>query len=529
MFHRSGSSFISKIKPSGLLLNFNNANIGYFLLFCSLLLGMVTLKWGIFLDEADNLVVGSFIAKGSLLYKDLFSHHFPLPYFWAAIIISIFGKSLFFIRSSILLFQLLVFGISMKISKLFIQIGLVSLSWSLIRILYKGNLLLYSTLSALAVFGIFIITFTIISKSGNKNSNIAIFSIFSFIAFLSDPLTIYPIAISILFIFVNSMEIGIKTISVLAMFSIILIFSFFLLGILEPFIEYAFYFNINIYAKYSYTNPIRLLDFVKNALSGLSIFQKHWWNLNFFQLFSEDYRQLDSWFFTGGLYRLSVLTTTIILLIKKNYKLGFYIYTFSCATLVIKQWEFRSQSFVIFSIFLLFLGFSEISKFKDESSHQTFRIFLRVTNLILITSLIWLIFRVSIHLKDNFNQQNYRIQLASTVEKVRILENVSCNYENVKLGYYPSGLYTYWLSDFKPVSEQLFLWPWNAEIGLFDLLEDLNQKNINAIIVLENTVIWGLFDTKDYLKPLDDFLTQNYIVVQDNIYLSPSLYEACYP
>lgn len=528
MFHLPSSSFISKIKPSGLFLSFNNAKIGYILLFSSLLLGLVTLKWGVFLDEADNLVVGSFIAKGSLLYKDIFSHHFPFPYFWAAIIISIFGRSLFIMRSSILLFQILVFGISMKISKLFIQIGLVSLSWSLIRFLYKGNLLLYSTLSALAVFGIFIITFTIILKTWNKNSNIVIFSIFSFIAFLSDPLTIYPIAISILFILISSIETGIKTISVLTIFSIILILSFFFLGILDPFIDSAFYFNVNTYSKYSYTNPFRLFDFIKIALSGLGIFQKSWWNLNIFQMFNEDYRQLDNWFFTGGLYRLSVLTTTIILLMKKNYKLGFYIYAFSSATLVIKQWEFRSQSFVVFSIFLLFLGFSELSRYKDESRNQIFRIFLKVINLILITSLIWLNLRVSIHLINHLYQQNYRIQLASTVGKVNLLKKITCNETNVQLGYFPSGLYHYWLSDFIPISKHLFLWPWNAEIGLNETIDNLNRKDIKAIVVRDNMVIWGLFDTKDYLAPLDVYLEQNYIEIQESIYISPYLYNQCY-
>ena len=38
-----------------------------------------------FMDEMDNFCVGTQLAKGSLLYKDVFSQHMPLMYYICAL------------------------------------------------------------------------------------------------------------------------------------------------------------------------------------------------------------------------------------------------------------------------------------------------------------------------------------------------------------------------------------------------------------------------------------------------------------
>jgi hypothetical protein len=35
----------------------------------------------VFADEADNVLGACMMARGSLIYRDFFSHHFPLPYY----------------------------------------------------------------------------------------------------------------------------------------------------------------------------------------------------------------------------------------------------------------------------------------------------------------------------------------------------------------------------------------------------------------------------------------------------------------
>ena len=68
----------------------------------------------------------------------------------------------------------------------------------------------------------------------------------------------------------------------------------------------------------------------------------------------------------------------------------------------------------------------------------------------------------------------------------------------------------------------------NAEIGLHEVIEKMKQPDQNIIIVRENFVIWGLFDTKIYLDEMDKYLNANYHQITESIYISPHLYESCY-
>ena len=59
-----------------------------------LLLMAVLAFWGVarepvFVDEADNVMGACLIARGDLLYRDFFSHHFPMPYY----VLAAFGES----------------------------------------------------------------------------------------------------------------------------------------------------------------------------------------------------------------------------------------------------------------------------------------------------------------------------------------------------------------------------------------------------------------------------------------------------
>ncbi len=44
------------------------------------------LLWLDFVDEQDNLSVGWLVSRGQVLYTDVFSHHMPFPYYYAALL-----------------------------------------------------------------------------------------------------------------------------------------------------------------------------------------------------------------------------------------------------------------------------------------------------------------------------------------------------------------------------------------------------------------------------------------------------------
>ena len=61
-------------------------------------------------------------------------------------------------------------------------------------------------------------------------------------------------------------------------------------------------------------------------------------------------------------------------------------------------------------------------------------------------------------------------------------------------------------------------------------LDELGQKEELAIVVREDkSVFGGIYDTKEYLRSLDEFLEKNYHEVEDGVFLSPELYAKCRP
>jgi hypothetical protein len=51
-----------------------------------------------FVDEADNVLGGCLMARGAVIYRDFFSHHFPLPYYLLSLFSGLSGCSVLFSR-----------------------------------------------------------------------------------------------------------------------------------------------------------------------------------------------------------------------------------------------------------------------------------------------------------------------------------------------------------------------------------------------------------------------------------------------
>jgi hypothetical protein len=91
-----------------------------------------------FVDEGDTLSVGWMLSQGSILYRDVFSHHFPFPYYWVAGIVRIFGNSFEAVRISVMLLQIGLFAVCMLLTRFYLVIGLTSLVWNLINQFQRG-------------------------------------------------------------------------------------------------------------------------------------------------------------------------------------------------------------------------------------------------------------------------------------------------------------------------------------------------------------------------------------------------------
>ncbi len=500
----------------------NEKLIGSILFFISFCLGIATIFMGIFEDEADNLVTGAFLSQGKILYQDIFTHHFPFPYFWMAFIVAFFGKSLFFSRLSIVLYQIISLGWAAKLTKKYIPIAITSLIWSVLRVMYLGNMVLYNSFCAIAVVVIFILVLhTFVQKIQFDKFSIGTIVLFSSIAVLSDPLAIYPIFIGIIFILFYQFKAGIKIVTfglgVAGLFVLYLLIS----HSLSDFYHQAIIFNTTIYSKYVYSNPNRFHNLWNYAKSGLGLFNSAWWNFNIFKTITFNYTDFDQWFFSGGIYRISSLGFVLIGVFNKKFFSAAFVYLFLSAALVINPWGFRGQTFVLLTVYVIAL-FISLDIWKDKKCKIGY-----IFSLLFLIILGWNLLRVARGLLVNYDSFNYKNKFSYIFDLKNELELLACDQDNVMLGYYPSSLYLYWYTEYEPISKYTYLWPWVAEIALDDLINELNQPGMKAFVIRNNMLVWDHFDTKVYMKKLDDFLDENYINDDPSLYVSPFLERSC--
>ena len=106
-------------------------------------------------------------------------------------------------------------------------------------------------------------------------------------------------------------------------------------------------------------------------------------------------------------------------------------------------------------------------------------------------------------------------------------KHYACGQENVKLGYYPSNIYPYFFTDFRATAGYYYMWPWIAETGMDEVVNELAKEDTLTIVNRRiNGSIWG-YDTVEYLKPIDDLIKAQYYEARNGIFISPALAQKC--
>ncbi len=499
--------------------------IGLSLLALNFALGYAILFWDKFIDEADNLVVGSLIFSGETLYRDIFSHHFPFPYFWMAAVVAVFGKSLFAARLSLLAFQVASFFIAMKISARYLLVGLVALLWGILRPFYFGHALFYSSFAGVALFVVLLGTLRAFDEDFKPAwVHWLTIGLFSLVALLSNPLTIYAMAVALVFLFIHQRASACRAGLVIAMGLVIFAGWLLATGTLTLFWQSVIEFNAQVYSKYIYTAPVRIMDFAKNALSGLGILNPSLYDINPFKIVDMRYVQLDNWLFTGFLFRAAIIICTILLLAKRKFSLAAFIYLFAAATLVIAKTSFRAQPFIFTALFAISAILTdEFGACLPSISWRRAQQWARIAILLLA---VWMGFRFTSQIYQERNKLSYEVHFKDEEKHAAQIMKLTCGQADVLLADYPTGIYSYWFTDLQPASKYLFLWPWVAEVGQDEVIAQLHDEEL-VIVILNNGIVWGQYDTAEYLRPLNDFLNENYQRVGPNTFLSPELFARC--
>ena len=492
------------------------------------IIGILTLYRGAFGDEADNLAVGALVREGYALYRDVFSHHFPLPYYWMAVVVAICGRSLFAARFSILLLHMGAFALPMALNRERLALGLAALGWGLLRLFYRGNMVLYSSFCAPALAVVFVLTLGLLTERHPPRwAKLALVGLAGAFAILSDPLAIYATAIALVSLFIQHPRRGWAAAGVCALAGGAALGALAVAGTLDDFWREAILFNAQVYGKYLDTNPVRLKELAKMALTALEFFDRAWWHADPLRPISTQYTQFDQWVFTGLLYRAACLALTAFLAWRRQWRAAAFAYLFAAATLVINKWDFRGQPFVLTAIIALMLVLTGL--YQALPSHRTARVAGLILGVGLALMAAWLGLRLGFSLvssRQSLSSQTFR----PWREQAEQMLSLSCHHPEARLGIYPGGgsIYTYFFSGMKPVSRYVFMWPWVAEVGIEEVIGALDQEGTMALVVRQEAVIWERYDTRVYLRPLDEFLQTHYVPVGEGMYRSPALEAFCH-
>jgi hypothetical protein len=534
----------------------NSPAVGFSLLAIAFLLGLTKLVFGQFADEANNLVYGWLVSKGYVLYRDVFSQHFPFAYYWTAVVVTLFGNSQAAVRISLLALQAGLFGFSMWATRLYLPIGLATLVWGLTSQFHRGNMILYDNFDGTFITVAFILVFfALLTRTRIRRPTLLVTGLCLGCALLSNPLLVYPVLVILLGLFVSGMNAaddpgwregfrrilwsGVAAGLVLGVYLAYLIAS----GTFQDFYHDAVWFNAVIYDQYTDGSPNRIGTIFFQLFTGLDLFNPQWTKhvspfiqlgINRNSFANEDYYY--SWIFSSLLFRLSILLCSLGLIIKRKYLPGIFLYLLAAALLTRAETSWHAIPFIWLSLFAgayFLVNFPSIPKISfstrrlaqaiDRISHPAwgliFAAFLLMFSWSAATGAYFL---VDHHAE--LNDHHFVNRLARFGDQLRSL---SCNQDDLKLLIYPYNPMVYFVTQIPPASKYIFMHPWVAQVAMPELIPALRQQNSTIIEVKVDKTVWQAYAVKDYMADFLTFLNQDYQQVNATLWMSKALGEKC--
>ena len=537
----------------------NSPCSGWVLLGIAFLIGLSKLWYGRFVDEHDNITVGWLLSEGYTLYKDVFSHHFPFPYYWNALVISIFGNSFVAIRIALLTLQIGFFAISMRITRFYLAIGLTALTWNLINQFHRGQEAIYATFEGIFTTTIFIIIFwSLVTRNRLSKPVLVLLGTLMALAILTDPLMVYPVGIALLALFVagwqanddqpslrKALRVVLIPIGTLVLIGTVYAGYLTISGTVLNFYQSTFWFNNEIYAQYVDAEPLRLARIGQKLLTGLDISDSRWFRelSPFIKL--ETYRSVKlenehlyaGWLFTGFLFRLSILACVLGLVLDRKYWGAIALYAFSASLMVRADDGLYAIGFTMLSLFAAFYLLTDLRqpswlfdrKGARETTQQIGKFLWYALLLIIALMQFWSTFRGGFYLLKNWNTIMSKRHITLYEKLGDDIHNLTCSQANVKLSVFPINPIVHFVTEIPPASKYVFMYPWVAEIGQTELIAELRDHPSSVVWINTARKSGSPDGVAAYMSDTIKFLDEEYFTIGDDFWMSPELAEICEP
>lgn len=473
-----------------------------------------------FVDEADNLAGGRFIAEGYTLYGDFFSHHFPFPYWWLAAAFKLFGLSVFSARFSLLALEVVAWALVIRLVGQVWPLAMGLMVWGFVQYLYRGHMVIYYSFSRIGFFVPFALVFFAPETELSRIRTRLVIWAFTVMAVAADPFMAFPLGLvhlrwllrrrsllpygRELAVALAASGLGVGILAALGTFSV------------TGFFNDAIIFNLLVYRQYNpiYANPLG--GWVRNVALGLELFDGRWLNLDF--LAPLDVGGASRRLFTGFFFRLAVLAAVVGLLVSGRVSDGLALYVVSAALLARMPEFFHIGLFVMVSLLAAaLLAGGHLGRLPGVVVSTGLRV-------LMVAGLAWLAFRTGTVLAEPALKDQHRQIIGWLESRAWLAERLTCGRGDAVLGDYPDGVFVNFVTGRPPPSGYGLLWPWMAEWGLADVIEGLRTRP--AVIGMHiEAEVWS-FKVKEYLRPLIEFLEQSYVSV-DGFYVAPGMIRDC--
>ncbi len=489
-------SIIKKIKPSWL-----------FFIFSLFFLGIIFYLVRSFMtnfDENDHLAVAFLMQKGRILYKDIFSHHFPFPYYWTYLFTPFWkqdspSRTISIFRLSILAFYFINFMsvfLSYKNKKSQYAISFWIILLSLFFTLYHGNLVLSETFAAILIVSIFWI-YTPIFIGWETISDYSLFLsiIFTSLAFWTQPLLFSLSFIPLLLAPKNK---KIKIFVFISTINLIPVLFFYFSGQLLDFFKQSIWFNFSVYPKF-------YVDIVPNG-------DKWWGTIVYF--FRNQIFFLTHFFNKHQLFQFILNIGLVVLLLKIiKTKKTIYIISFLLIFLAIHIRETKiipGEPFNFGIYPLISISSSALVVLLAKLFYKQKILFSLITFSLLLVSILnfWPIIKNSFDL-----QYNYHVFWSPRQKIGDLIGQLSLPNENVLV--YPHDVDLYYFADRTSFDRFVYWFPW------IDLVSEYRSQRLSMLNNSPPAVIYiGNLDFKgesNFYSQYFPNLTKNYIeVFKDN-------------
>lgn len=465
---------------------------------------------GPFTDEGDNLAVGRLLADGWVLYRDVFSHHHPLPYWLSAALWPLLGESVFAYRLA-LLAAIGAAGLAIgTIRDWRFAIAIAVAAYVSASTTVNGTFFTFSALAAPAVVVIFVYTLrALLAESPAPGTAIAL-GIAGSAALLLDPLLAPFVAGSWMLLLArrrSRLAAG-KSAIVIAATAGIAVSYLFATESVAAYVIDVLRFNREVYDQY---RPIGDLGAARGATllaTGLGAFSmlppvlghEFWDPASFDQSL------------TGGLgMRLAMLIAGLCLLLRGRFSAAGYVYVAGAVLLATHhEWEFHALPSLFVALAALPLAVSGEMRPRERRWLGATRF--AVHALLLVALVSWqtsAIRATRVMPEDPWGGVEGRAQATAEEAAKQGVDRVAT---------YPDDLYLYFFERVKPLGRYMFLTPWVAEVATPAILRSIRSERGLVRLDVEGSV-WGV-RVEDFVRPLTEGCATECCWVDEDLYLT---------